>query len=217
MPGTHRLTALRLTRGEHQRQPVIDLDGRRVWDSTAIIAALEDYRPEPPLYPADPDERERALALEDYFDEELAPRIRRLIWHHMLPDIDAATDAALPDEGAFKRGLLRATSPVGGRLVRQDYSADEAGAREAEIGIRAAMDRLEAELGGGEYLVEGAFSVADLTAAALSTPPLAPPGRPWAPELVEPLRPFRDELEARPGGRWVARMYEQHRGVPVAA
>jgi glutathione S-transferase len=217
MPGTHRITALRLTRGKHQRLPVMDLEGRRIWDSTAIIAALEDYRPDPPLYPPDAAERERALALEDYFDEELAPRVRRLIWHHTLPDTDATTDAVLPDEGAFKRGLLRATAPVAGRMVRQDYSANEANAEEAEIGIRAAMDRLEDELGGDEYLVGDSFSVADLTAAALFTPLLAPPGRPWAPDLVSPLQPMRAELEARPGGEWVTRMYELHRGVPVAA
>lgn len=217
MPGTHRLTALRLTRGRHQRLPVMDLDGRRIWDSTAIIAALEEYRPEPALYPADSAGRERALALEDHFDEELAPRIRRLLWHHTLPDTEATTDAVLPGESAIRRGFLRATAPVARGLVRRDYSVNEANAREAERGIRAAMDRLESELDGGDYLVGGSFSVADLTAAALFTPLLAPPGRPWAPGLVASLRPFRAELEARPGGRWVERTYERHRGVPAAA
>ena len=41
MPGAHRLTALRVTRGKHDRLPVIELDGRRIGDSTAIIEALE--------------------------------------------------------------------------------------------------------------------------------------------------------------------------------
>ena len=79
------------------------------------------------------------------------------------------------------------------------------------------MDRLESELGDGEYLVGDEFTVADLTAAALFTPLLAPPGRPWTPRLVPALQGFRDELEARPGGRWVDLMYTRHRGVPVAA
>ncbi len=65
MPGTHRLTALRLTRGRHDRLPILELEGRRIGDSTAIIAALEEHRPEPRLYPDEPAERERAL--EDYF------------------------------------------------------------------------------------------------------------------------------------------------------
>ena len=218
MPGTHRLTALRLTRGKHERLPVIEIDGERTWDSTAIIAALEEYRPDPALYPSDPEQKRRALELEDYFDEELAPRVRRMLWHYTLPDTDATVDAVIPNSNStFRRGLLRSTAPVASRMVRRDYGADQAGADEAEAGIRAAMDRLESELGDGEYLVGEQFSVADLTAAALFTPLLAPPGRPWAPKLVPTLQPFREELEARPGGEWVERMYARHRGVPVAA
>jgi glutathione S-transferase len=218
LPGTHRLTALRLTRGKHQRLPVAEIDGRRVWDSTAIIQALEAYRPDPPLYPADPDDRMRALELEDYFDEELAPRVRRLIWHYTLPDSDATVDAVLPDAGSVKRGLMRGTAPVARAMVRRDYSVDQPGADEAEAVIRAAMDRIESELDGGSYLVGDSFSVADLTAAALFTPLLAPPGRPWAPKtLVAELQALREELEERPGGQWIRRMYELHRGVPVAA
>lgn len=218
MPGTHRLTALRLTRGKHERLPVIAIDGERSWDSTAIIAALEEYRPDPPLYPGDPAERERALALEDHFDEELAPRIRRMLWHYTFADTDATVDAVIPDRGSrFRRGLLRSTAPVARRMVRRDYGVDQASAEEAMEGIRAAMERLETELDGRDHLVGDGFTVADLTAAALFTPLLAPEGRPWAPELVPALRPYRDELEARPGGRWVHSTYERHRGVPVAA
>src|SRR3954451_16188716 len=48
--------------------PVLDLGGQRIMDSTRIIAALEESQTEPALYPADPDERRRALELEDFFD-----------------------------------------------------------------------------------------------------------------------------------------------------
>src|SRR5206468_1350007 len=51
--------------------PVLRLNGHAIGDSTRIIEVLEREYPEPPLYPADPEERERALALEDFFDEEL--------------------------------------------------------------------------------------------------------------------------------------------------
>ena len=71
MPGLHRVSALVATRGKHQRLPVVEIDGRRIGDSTAIIAALEEHTPEPPLYPADAEARRRALELEDWFDEEL--------------------------------------------------------------------------------------------------------------------------------------------------
>ena len=77
LPGAHILEALWLTRGSAKTLPVLRLDGRNIGDSTAIIAALEVRYPEPPLYPDDPDERRRALDLEDFFDEELGPQIRR--------------------------------------------------------------------------------------------------------------------------------------------
>jgi len=51
--------------------PVLFLDGRPMGDSTQIIEALEERHPEPALYPRDVEARQRALALEDYFDEQL--------------------------------------------------------------------------------------------------------------------------------------------------
>ena len=33
-------------------------------------------------YPADPAERARALELEDFFDEQLAPAVRTFGWYH---------------------------------------------------------------------------------------------------------------------------------------
>lgn len=211
-PGAHRLSALRLTRGKHDRLPVARIDGRRIGDSTAIIAALEDYRPEPPLYPGTSAGRMRALELEEYFDEELAPRIRRLFWHYTLEDPAAAAAAVSPGGGRVRHALLRRTASIGSRLVRSDYDVDQAGADEAVDGIRRAMDRLESELGPSRYLAADQFSVADLSAAALFTPILAPPERPYAPPLVGPLQTIRAELERRPGGQWVTDMYARHRG-----
>ena len=217
MPGLHGLRALVLTRGAQRRLPVIEIDGRRVGDSTAIIAALEDYAPEPPLYPRDPEEQARALELEDWFDERLAPPLRRLIWHHTLPDTDATVAALFPTSAPWRERMLRASAPVASRLVRRDFKISDATAPKARADVVAAMDRLEDELQPSGYLVGDAFTVADLTAAALFTPLLAPPQRPYTPpRLAAPLLELREELEARPGGRWVAEMYARHRGAPAA-
>ena len=59
--------------------PILWLDGRAIGDSTRIIAALEARYPEPALYPVDAAARERALALEDYFDEQLGPALRAAV------------------------------------------------------------------------------------------------------------------------------------------
>jgi len=86
MPSSHMAVALWLTRGRRATFPVLTLDGRPIGDSTAIIAALEERFPEPPLYPADPEQRRRALKLEDFFDEQLGPPIRQLVWHELSND-----------------------------------------------------------------------------------------------------------------------------------
>jgi glutathione S-transferase len=213
MPGLHGVRAMVLTRGAQRRLPVLDLEGRRIGDSTAIIAALEDYRPEPPLYPADGSQRARALELEDYFDEVLAPAVRRFVWHYTLPDPDAVVGSLFTKPSPTRERLLRATAPVASRMVRADYSVNDESAARAREEIVAAMDRVEAELEPSGYLVGEAFSVADLSAAALFTPLLAPPGRQYAPTTVVPeVKVLREELMARPGGEWVSEMYARHRG-----
>jgi glutathione S-transferase len=217
LPGLHRISALWLTRGKHDRLPVIELEGARIGDSTAIIAALEQYQPEPALYPSDPDGRERALALEDYFDEELGPKLRRFYWYHTLRDRGAAIDAALPDAGSVRRRLAQSAYPVMRRAAARDYGADERGAAEALEGMRSVMDRLEDELADGDYLVGDSFSVADLAAASLFTAVIAPEERPYAPDWVAgPVQAAREELSARRGGQWVIEMYRRHRGRSAA-
>jgi glutathione S-transferase len=205
-------TAWVLTRGT--TFPVLQLDGRAIGDSTRIIAALEERYPEPPLYPADPAERDRALALEDFFDEELAPHVRRLAWYETMQDPRAFVAAALPGSGPLVQRALRVGNPVSAAVVRLRYGISEDTARTARERIVAAMHRLEAEIGPGGYLAGDRFSVADLAAAALFTPLVRPPERPHLPrgELVPPLQRFCDELAEMPGSDWILDMYRRHRG-----
>src|SRR2546423_14658117 len=88
-PGLHPLGGLMLTGGRGFTMPVLEMDGRRIGDSTDIIAALEEHFPQRPLYPADPDERTRALALEDWFDENLGPSARQWGFNALLTEPEA--------------------------------------------------------------------------------------------------------------------------------
>ena len=93
--------------------PILFLDGRAIGDSTQIIAALELRYPEPPLYPGDAAARHRALALEDYFDEQLGPALRAAIVTPLFrndPDIALRVLMTGMPEKAYRtlRPLLRA-------------------------------------------------------------------------------------------------------------
>jgi glutathione S-transferase len=216
VPGAHMVVALWLTRGAHYTFPVLSIDGRRIGDSTAIVAALEERFPDPPLYPADVAQRRRALELEEFFDEELGPAIRQLVWHELSNDRDRFASVlartAPPPLARFSAGAVGY-----GRV----FTSLRFGARDAETADRsrtrvlAALDRLDRELEttGGDYLVGDAFTVADLTAASLFYPLVGPEGAPLPPDQPMPadFERFREPLRERRGFKWVAEMFRRHR------
>jgi glutathione S-transferase len=229
--GPHMALALWLTRGRSVTFPVAEVGGQRFGDSTAIIAALEESIPEPPLYPEDPADRRRALELEDWFDVELGPSMRLLVFHEFGRDRErfaAATPQIAPPQMAARVEKLparaaetaaRAGAAYGRLFVGLRYRVrSERAAELARAKVLRALDYLEERLGGRDYLVGDRFSVADLTAAALLYPVALPPGAPVAADLMPPayLR-FREPLKERPGYRFVEEMYRRHRSPAGAA
>jgi glutathione S-transferase len=211
-PIMHTIWAFAMTRGI--TFPVLKLNGDTIGDSTRIIEALEHSHPDPPLYPGDPGDRARALELEEFFDEELAPHIRRALFAEVTRDSEAFAWAAAPTAGRAVHTGFKSTAAVAGPLLRMRYGIKPETAEQGWEKTYAAMDRLESELGDGDYLVGGRFSVADLTAAALFHPIVRPAEAQY--EVPEPLPPAlaerRDALSSRPGFRWVQEMYRRHRG-----
>jgi glutathione S-transferase len=215
LPGPHSVKAKQLT-GDIDTTPVMTIERRSIGDSTRIIAVLEERWPEPPLYPEDEEERLRALELEDYFDEELGPHIRRAVYQELLPHPEMVLPLFTNGQPPAARALLRATFPLIRVGMRQKMRIYEADAEESRQKTVEAMDRLEQELGPSGYLVGDSFTVADLTAASLFYPIALPPEFPY-PSVTDPpesAREFLDSLGERPGGEWVAEMYRRHR-LPV--
>jgi glutathione S-transferase len=205
----------RILRGGTSTLPVIDIDGTRIGDSTRIIEELERRWPDPPLYPADPDERQRALELEDFFDEHCAHDMRRVLFDPFLrePELMAEASGSNRHRGAGAVGFLY---PVVERAVRRKYTVNpESVARSREI-VVAAMDRIERERGPSGYLVGDFFSVADLTAAAIFSVLVRPPEFPY--HQVDPardpedLKRWREGLVDHPAFEYVLQMYARHRG-----
>lgn len=59
--------------------PALDVDGRRVQGSVQIARALEELRPDPPLYPSEPERRREVREAEEWGESELQPVPRHLI------------------------------------------------------------------------------------------------------------------------------------------
>ncbi|HSD24253.1 MAG TPA: glutathione S-transferase family protein [Solirubrobacterales bacterium] len=78
LPGLHPL--LLRTRGfRGATVPAVKIDGRRLQQSRAISRALEDLKPEPPLFPADGEERGAVEEAERWGDEVLQDVPRRIV------------------------------------------------------------------------------------------------------------------------------------------
>jgi glutathione S-transferase len=216
LPGTHIPIALFLTRGAQPTIPVLQMDGRAIGDSTAIIAAIEAKHLDRPLYPSKPDERERALDLEEWFDEQLGPHARLLPFYELIQEPELFAEVAAESVP----GPLGKAKPVVGTYARAytslRWGANSSGeAERAREAIVAAFDKLEAELeeGKGEFLVGENLTVADVTAASLFYPVVVPLEGPLDPTLPRPpaFDRFREELSARPGYRWVEETFRKHR------
>jgi glutathione S-transferase len=195
--------------------PVLWLDGRAIADSTRIIAALEEHYPEPPLYPRDTAARQRALALEDDLDETLGPSLRAAfvtpLFRH---DPDIALRVLTTGMGSKAYPGLRRVLRVFPWFYRLRHKISESNLERDRATVAAALDRIEQARQGRAYLVNEAFSVADLTVAALLGPLLQPPEiqYPMQVELPAYLEDYRSMLLRHPAAHWAAGIYRLHRG-----
>jgi glutathione S-transferase len=200
--------------------PILFLDGRAIGDSTHIIAALEDRHPEPALYPGDAAARRRALALEDDLDEHLGPALRAALVTPLFrhdPDLALRVlTTGMPDQAYRSLRPMVRLFPV---FYRFRHKISAAKIETDRATVSAALDRIERERQGRPYLVGDAFTVADLTAAALLSPLLQPPEiqYPLRVELPPYLQDYRATLLRHPATQWAAGIYRLHRGTSAEA
>jgi glutathione S-transferase len=214
-PGPHTFRSKRL--GGRGTTPILIVDGEVIGDTTEIVARLEQRNPDPPLYPVTEIDRKAALDLEEHFDEELGPGLRSAIFHALLPHRQVTV--ALTTQGLARKHRLTFNTiyPLIRRAVERGIHADDATAKRGREQTIAAMDVIEEELE-GDYLVGDRFTIADLTAAALLCPLVAPPqfAYQWPPAWPEEWEQFRRSLADRRAYKWVEEMFSRHRGSSAA-
>lgn len=103
-------------------------------DSSIICDYLEHKFPKPALYPADPFQRARALWFEEYADSQMAQNLVRTFF--------------------FERVVKK-------MMKQQTDEAICAAAKDKHL--PGTFDYLEKEIGNNEFLVGGAFSIADIS------------------------------------------------------
>jgi glutathione S-transferase len=123
-------------------------------DSSVICAWLERTHPKPPLYPSDANEYARALWFEEHADSRLVEAIGPAFFQRFVRKLLFGQE---PDEEIVRKALTESLPP--------------------------ALDYLEGQLDGVEWLAGGRFSIADIATGS----------------MLQQLRHAGESLDA---GRW---------------
>ncbi len=211
LPGPHKFSVTRLS-GQAQ-VPVLRHGRKIIAGSARIIDYLEQLVPEPALYPHSPDALAKAQAIQACFDAEVGPAVRCAAFSDLMDDPGYFALTFSDDRSLATRAVYRALLPVTQALMKRDLGITSATIEPARATVRAALDRVVEDSRATGYLVGDAFSVADLTAAALLMPAVQPPEGPTYPEprAAVALR-WAARWADHPGAAWVRGIYRRHRG-----
>ncbi len=197
--------------------PVLRFDGVWITGSAAIIAALDERFPTPPLIPADPAARAEALAIERRFDAELGPRMRRATFGALLPTPFYLARVFAAGRPAAMQTLYGAVIPAASGLIRAaNGMTGPASIADGERAIEEALTFIEGQRAGRRHLVGEAFTVADITAAAFVAMVADFPGTPMEKPKPAPaaLRGWLARHADHPAVLWAREIYAAHRVRP---
>jgi len=164
--------------------PAMKLDGSRVQGSRQIARELERLRPEPPLFPADPEQRAAVEEAERFGDEELQAPIRRLLWWGFKHDKKPMASYAAGAKMGVPVNLAVATGgPLIAMAARFNEADDEHVRRDLEAlpgMLRRIDDWIAAGVLGGEQPNAADFQIAPSLGLAMTLDDIRPAieGRP---------------------------------------
>lgn len=178
--------------------PALKLDGAKVQGSRQIARELDRLRPEPPLLPADPEQRLAVEEAERFGDEELQHPIRQMLWWSIKRDREPLRSYS---EGA-KLGIpisvaVKTAAPIVALSARFN-EADDANVRAALAALPALLDRIDAWIAagviGGEQPNAADFQIAPSLGLAMT------------------LDDVRPAIEMRPAGELAQRFVPNYPG-----
>jgi glutathione S-transferase len=213
-PLMHRLATQRNRGGS---VPVLIHDGRCFTDSAAILEYANEIRGGGLLYPREVERRKEVAALEQQFDAQLGPHVRRWAYGELLSQPKLLRSIWSRGVPRLEASLLPLITPLTRRLVRATYKITPENAQRSLERVRGIFAQVDQRLGDGRgYLTGDRFTAADLTFAALAAPALFPPGyRGVLPALDAMSTTMRDEvsrLRITAAGRFALRLFAVERG-----
>jgi glutathione S-transferase len=141
--------------------PAVEIDGERIVGSRTILRRLDELRPEPRLYPDDPDLRRRVEEAEAWGDTVFQPLSRRLAWALMSRDRRAMLSYSREANLHMPHWFLKAgTRPVAAIATHFNRAGDD-NVRADLQAFPGHLDRIE------QWMAEGVLGVGTPNAADL--------------------------------------------------
>jgi glutathione S-transferase len=178
--------------------PALKIEGRKLQGTREISRALEQIRPEPALFPTDPEQRAAVEEAERFGDEELQHPIRQITWWAIKKDSSTLRSYSEGAKLGIPIGLaVRTAAPIVALSARFNEATDENVRRDlaALPGLLDKVDAwIEAGVLNGEQLNAADFQIAPSIALAMTYDDL----RPW--------------IEDRPAGKLANRVAPNYPG-----
>lgn len=183
--------ALRALRFPSNTVPSLAIAGLKITGSRAIARELDRMRPEPPLYPTDP---ERLVAVEDaerWGEEVLQPAVRRILWNALRRDRAALGSYAEGAKLGIPIGLaVRTAGPIVAAAARINKADDQVVRADLEA-FPEWLQRVD------DWVAEGLLGGDPLNAADLQIGASI--------RLAMTLEDLRHAIESRPAGEMAVR------------
>jgi len=158
--------------------PALKIEGSKVQGSRQIARELERLRPEPSLFPSDPEQRGAVEDAERFGDERLQHPIRQILWWAIKRDKEPLRSYSEGAKIGMPIGLAMKTAAPIVALSARFNEADDEHARKALAELPALLDRVDELIGAGtingERLNAADFQIATSVGLALTMDDLRP-------------------------------------------
>jgi glutathione S-transferase len=175
------LQRMRFARGT---VPGLEIGRERVIGSRTIMHRLDELRPAPALYPADPEARSRTEAADRWGEEVLQALARRMTWWVLRKRPAAATTYGADSRLPFPDRATVATTPLVSRIEWRINDVSDAGMRGDLGALPGHLDTIDS------WIADGTIGGAEPNAADLQI------GSSLA--LIATIRDLDPLLEGRP-------------------
>jgi glutathione S-transferase len=178
--------------------PAMKIDGERVQGSREVARELERLRPEPALFPSDPEKRAAVEEAERFGDEELQHPVRQLIWWALKKDKAPLRSFSEGAKLGIPIGLaIRTAAPIVALSARFNEATDE-NVRADLAAFSGLLQRVD------DLIAAGTLDGEELNAADFQ---IAPSIR-----LAMTFQDLRPLIEDRPAGKLAVRVQPEIAG-----